>query len=315
MGTIPYGTELVVYSDDGEWAYVKANGEKGYVASDYLLNAEDFALLNGVWGNEDAKEVVETSRCRLAILNYLKSNNLKTGETGWQLFAKQKEMKPNSVLFPSLNDGYGNYAKFAFILKNNVTGQRKLILYAFEEDETPIFRYEEDAPESGNIKSVAYTKWNDQYRVTYSKKNITYTPPIQQQTEQETKPFIIRSVEFANTDYDGNILTGFGKQLYTDVQYLKPRISYKKQNSASERLTFKVKILRPDGTLERSSSSPAGYTFEHTVNVWGGNGMCELTGWGTEKVVLIKQADTIMRYGMRKRCYIQLRLTSRKKRL
>lgn len=283
LGTIPYGTELVVYSDDGEWAYVKVNGEKGYVASDYLLNAEDFALLNGVWGNEDAKEVVETSRCRLAILNYLKSNNLKTGETGWQLFAKQKEMKPNSVLFPSLNDGYGNYAKFAFILKNNVTGQRKLILYAFEEDETPIFRYEEDAPESGNIKSVAYTKWNDQYRVTYSKKNITYTPPIQQQTEQETKPFIIRSVEFANTDYDGNILTGFGKQLYTDVQYLKPRISYKKQNSASERLTFKVKILRPDGTLERSSSSPAGYTFEHTVNVWGGNGMCELTGWGNRE--------------------------------
>ena len=106
LGTIPYGTELVVYSDDGEWAYVKADGEKGYVASDYLLNAEDFALLNGVWGNEDAKEVVETSRCRLAILNYLKSNNLKTGETGWQLFAKQKEMKPNSVLFPSLNDGY-----------------------------------------------------------------------------------------------------------------------------------------------------------------------------------------------------------------
>lgn len=283
LGMIPYGTELVVYSDDGEWAYVKANGEKGYVASDYLLNAEDFALLNGVWGNEDAKEVVETSRCRLAILNYLKSNNLKTGETGWQLFAKQKEMKPNSVLFPSLNDGYGNYAKFAFILKNNVTGQRKLVLYAFEEDETPIFRYEEDAPESGNIKSVAYTKWNDQYRVTYSKKNITYTPPIQQQTEQETKPFIIRSVEFANTDYDGNILTGFGKQLYTDVQYLKPRISYKKQNSASERLTFKVKILRPDGTLERSSSSPAGYTFEHTVNVWGGNGMCELTGWGNRE--------------------------------
>lgn len=283
LGTIPYGTELVVYSDDGEWAYVKADGEKGYVASDYLLNAEDFALLNGVWGNEDAKEVLETSRYRLAILNYLKSNDLKTGEEGWQLFAKQKEMKPNSVLFPWLNDEYGNYSEFAFILKDNVTGQRKLALYAFEEDETPVFRYAEDAPESGDIKSVTYTKWNNKYRVSYSKKNTTYTPPVQQQTKQETKPFIIRSVEFANTDYDGNVLTGFGKQLYTDVQYLKARIYYKKQNSASERLAFKVKILRPDGTLERSSSSPAGYTFEHTANVWGGNGMCELTGWGNRE--------------------------------
>ena len=283
LGTIPYGTELVVYSDDGEWAYVKADGEKGYVASDYLLNAEDFALLNGVWGNEDAKEVLETSRYRLAILNYLKSNDLKTGEEGWQLFAKQKEMKPNSVLFPWLNDEYGNYSEFAFILKDNVTGQRKLALYAFEEDETPVFRYAEDAPESGDIKSVTYTKWNNKYRVSYSKKNTTYTPPVQQQTKQETKPFIIRSVEFANTDYDGNVLTGFGKQLYTDVQYLKPRIAYKKQAPASESLTFKVKILRPDGTLERGTSSPAGYTFEHTVNVWGQSGTCELTGWGNRE--------------------------------
>lgn len=283
LGTMPYGTELVTYSDDGEWAYVKANGQKGYVASDYLLSTEDFALLNGVWGNEEAKEMVETSKYRLAVLDYLKSNHLQTGSTGWQLYAKQKEMKPNSVLYPLLNNGKSKDTGFAFILKDNATGKRKLILYAFEENDIPVFRYAEDAPERGDITSVVYSRWNDKYRITYSKKNTTYTPPIQQQTKQEPKPFIIHSVEFANTDYDGNVLTGFGKQLYTDVQYLKPRIAYKKQAPASESLTFKVKILRPDGTLERGTSSPAGYTFEHTVNVWGQSGTCELTGWGNRE--------------------------------
>ena len=213
LGTMPYGTELVTYSDDGEWAYVKANGQKGYVASDYLLSTEDFALLNGVWGNEEAKEMVETSKYRLAVLDYLKSNHLQTGSTGWQLYAKQKEMKPNSVLYPLLNNGKSKDTGFAFILKDNVTGKRKLILYAFEENDIPVFRYAEDAPERGDITSVVYSRWNDKYRITYSKKNTTYTPPIQQQTKQEPKPFIIHSVEFANTDYDGNVLTGFGKTI------------------------------------------------------------------------------------------------------
>ena len=169
LGTMPYGTELVTYSDDGEWAYVKANGQKGYVASDYLLSTEDFALLNGVWGNEEAKEMVETSKYRLAVLDYLKSNHLQTGSTGWQLYAKQKEMKPNSVLYPLLNNGKSKDTGFAFILKDNATGKRKLILYAFEENDIPVFRYAEDAPERGDITSVpnrlSFIRWNSPIRI------------------------------------------------------------------------------------------------------------------------------------------------------
>lgn len=166
--TLPYGSELVAFTNENGWAYVKAGGEVGYVSSDYILEASDFHLLDGVWGNDEAREVVATSKCRLAVFDYLKSNNLQTGSTAWQLFAKQKEIKPNSVLFPRLNDGYDHFTEFAFILKDNATGQRKLVLYAFEEDETPVFRYAEDAPQAGDIRSITYNQWSKKYKVNYS---------------------------------------------------------------------------------------------------------------------------------------------------
>lgn len=287
LGTIPYGTELITYSNDGEWAYVKADGEKGYVASDYVLSAEDFALLNGAWGNANAQEIVETAKCRLAVLDYIKSNNLQTGSTGWQLYTKQKEMKPNSVLFPRLNNGYDNYTEFAFILRNNTTGERKLALYAFEEDETPVFCYAEDAPENGDIKSITYTKWNNRYRVTYSKQDKTaYTPSVKTnkvETSEKKLPFTINSMTFANADYNNNIITNYGEQLYSDMQYLLPRFSYTKTSNASETFMLQLKVIRPDGVLNKGKESPIGYTYECQVTLSEEVGTCQLISWGSTK--------------------------------
>ncbi len=194
--TLTYGSELITFTNENGWAYVKANGELGYVSSEYILEAADFNLLDGVWGNDEAREIVSSAKYRLAILNYLRSNNLQTGTTAWQLFAKQQEMKPNSILFLFLNDGYDHYTDFAFILKDNATGQRKLVLYAFEEDGTPVFRYTEDAPEFGDIRSVTYNQWSKKYKVTYSGATVTQArnsmtierEPLESSTDPQTIP-------------------------------------------------------------------------------------------------------------------------------
>ena len=34
---IPYGSELITYNKDSEWASVKVNGTEGYMAAPYLL--------------------------------------------------------------------------------------------------------------------------------------------------------------------------------------------------------------------------------------------------------------------------------------
>lgn len=287
LGTIAYGSELITYSNEGGWAYVKANGQKGYVASDYLLGAEEFSLLNGVWGNDDAKEVVATAKCRKAILDFLKSGNLQTGNNGWQLYAKPKEMKPNSVSYPQLNDGYDHFTEFAFILKDNQSGKRKLALYAFEENETPVFRYAEDAPAKGDIKAVTYSKWNNRYRVTYSGQEAVYTPPVKKEAPKEPEPAVssrsidLVKVDFANGTNKGVLLTGYGQQLYSDMQYLQSRVAYKKRRAGRETFLLKVNIIRPDGTPIRGATSPADCTFERNVALWQEEGSFELTGWGS----------------------------------
>lgn len=285
ISTIPYGSELITYSNENGWAYVKVDGKKGYVASDYLLTFQDFHLLNGVWGNEDAKELVSTAKCRLAVLDFLRRNNMQTGITGWQLYTKQKEMKPNSVLYPQLNDGYENFTEFAFILKDNQSNNRKLALYSFEENENPVFRYMEDAPNKGDIKSITYTKWNDKYKVTYSNQESDYVPQVKKEKEENIQPVhsisvSITSAVFANTDYNNNILTEYGSQLYSDMQYLTAKLSYKKPSENSETITLFVKIITPTGTLVRSNNSPTAYTFKQDINLLGKEGVFQMLGWG-----------------------------------
>lgn len=287
IGKVPYGAELITYSNANGWAEVKYDGETGYVSSDYLLGADDFHLLNGVWGNEEAKEVVMTSKCRMAILDFLKTYGLKTGADAWQIYTKPKEMKPNSVLYPSLNDGYDEFTEFAFILTDNQTKKRRLGLYAFEEDEKPVIRYMEDAPDKGDIKSISYSKWNSKYKVTYSGQSDGYV----RNRETDAKPVVqsqgasleITQVEFANVDYDNKVIASYGAQLYQDTKYLKAKVDFKRNTEASGNAMFQIKILRPDGTLIKGGSSPTGYTFEQKVSLTGRNGRFFTLGWGNNE--------------------------------
>lgn len=64
LSKVPYGSELITYSKDMEWAEIKVNGMKGFVASPYLLEWNDFKLLNDIWGSADTKEYIESSKCQ-----------------------------------------------------------------------------------------------------------------------------------------------------------------------------------------------------------------------------------------------------------
>ena len=196
LSKVPYGSELITYSKDMEWAEIKVNGMKGFVASPYLLEWNDFKLLNDIWGSADTKEYIESSKCRLAILDYCKRNQFNTGNESWQLFTLQKNVKPNNVLFPRLNNGHDKFTEFAFILKNNATQERRFAIYSFDEEtEKPIFLYDENAPEDGQIKNVRYLNGKNEYNVTYTgnsivvKSKVAYT---QQQTQDIVKeiPYI-----------------------------------------------------------------------------------------------------------------------------
>lgn len=283
IGTVPYGTELTTYSDEDGWAHVKFDGQKGYVSSGFLIGPEDFMLLDGVWGNDDAKDVVSTTKCRLAVLDFLKSSRLATGRNGWQIYAKPKNARPNTVSFPTLADGYDNFTEFVFILKDNATGKRLLAVYAFDEKENPVFRYSESAPEQGDIKSVYYNRRNNKFTVSYTGQG--HVPsyggsPAKKDTDRPS--FEVLSISFSNQNYDGGVITEYGQQLYSDTQYLTPRIFYSKQTDANQSFSVQVKIFNPENKLMTGDTSPSGCTFGQEVKLYHREGYVSLAGWGNK---------------------------------
>lgn len=191
IGSLPYGTELITYEQDSEWSRVKVNsvnadGNKqvGFVASPLLLSKPDFFLLNSVFGDQESKENVFTTKCRLAVLNYFKARGyigkideqLRTesgitttpgSDNQWQIFCRPKDVKPNNVLFKRLYDRNSRFTDFAVVIKNIVNGDRKLLYFYFDEDETPHFLTEANAPSEGYIKDIEKTAYGD-IKATYT---------------------------------------------------------------------------------------------------------------------------------------------------
>lgn len=109
------------------------------------------------------------------------------------------------------------------------------------------------------------------------------TDQRRRQQEAERNGYIrITNIKFGNTDDDGNLLSDYGSTLYaSDIRYLKPRIYYDGLCNTQQTVTFFYKIYKPNGELESSASSPAGYTssFQRTVYP-GKNQMMIASGWG-----------------------------------
>lgn len=165
LGKIPYGSELITYTTGSEWASVKVNGMEGYMASPYLLTAADFRLLNGAWGSTDTKECIESSKCRLAILDFYKRNNLASGSNGWQIYTKAKNQKPNNVFYPRLYDRNSKFTDFVFIVKENASGARILACYSFEDEtEKPVYRFQSRIVSDGYLQNVFLSYGNIKVR-------------------------------------------------------------------------------------------------------------------------------------------------------
>lgn len=175
IATLPYGSQLITYSYGTEWSSVKNGDKKGFISSSLLMNKEDFYLLNSIWGDNESRECVFTSKCRIALLNYFKDKNyigkipsellneikpgfIKSEDNQWQVFCRNKSIKPNMVFYPRLFDKYSKFTDFAVLVKNIQTGDRKVLIFTFSEDETPSLLYEDNAPKEGYIKDIRVAK-------------------------------------------------------------------------------------------------------------------------------------------------------------
>ena len=268
IGSLDYGTELITYNQAEGWSDVKYKDTKGHVASNYIMGKSDFIRLNGVWGNETAKELVSTAKCRRALVDFVNKDSLKTGREGWQLFTEAPDAKLQTIAYPALKNNISPHNSFAFILKNNKTNDRKLAIYSFNEEETPILVYQERAPKTGYISRITYT--NKGYKVTYtstapSRKNQNAadvaraeSTTTQTSTTSTTKSITIQNLSFASE-------VNKKDEVIATYPFISPQITC--ISNASGTKIFYIKIFNPQGKLLRDADSPTDYTRRWNVSL------------------------------------------------
>ena len=137
------------------------------------MEKKDFFLLNSIFGNQDSKETIITTKCRIALLNYFKEKQYigkidpqlridagisvsPNSYNQWQVFTKPKDAKPNSVLFKRLYNKNSQFTDFAVLITNSITKERRLLYFYFDDDETPHLLEEQRAPSDGYIVDANY---------------------------------------------------------------------------------------------------------------------------------------------------------------
>lgn len=146
IGKYPFGTEVQVYNVfDNNWAEVSIKDKKGYMSFEFLVLPENFYLIEGMFGNENAKQLIKSVKYRKAISNYLKNSGFTSempksereklygkddNKEVWQIFAEDKKSNFNTFCFGDYNGDKNKDA--AFIITNIKTGKRKLIILNIE---------------------------------------------------------------------------------------------------------------------------------------------------------------------------------------
>lgn len=129
-------------------------------------------------------------------------------------------------------------------------------------------------------KSTTPVKPSDGKKTTV--KVATPAKRVNESKYESTAYMEISGVKFGNVDDDNHIIDNYGNKLYaSEVKYLKPQLSYKGLSTSEKEVTLYIKILKEDGTLEKGSSSPEGYTYKYDFTVKpGSNQVATLSGWG-----------------------------------
>ena len=109
---------------------------------------------------------------------------------------------------------------------------------------------------------------------------------LKEQEAAKTAYMKIQKIEFANADFDGNIIDLYGFTMCaSEIKFLKPRITYNGILDDPKFVVLYCKIIAPNGMVQTNSISPSGYSFLNSFWVQPGYGNnYELKGWGSSQV-------------------------------
>ena len=147
MGRIEYGTELLVYDAEGEWAEVLIDGQKGYVWKEYIADPRTFYMLEGLFGDKRSKSRLSKTQYRLSILRYFDEKGYITkiadehkeffededlNKEVYQIFSEPVKSRYNSTAYGDFDGDFVWDA--AYVLKSPETEKKLLIILSFDKN-------------------------------------------------------------------------------------------------------------------------------------------------------------------------------------
>jgi len=179
IASLPYGTELLMVNHGATWSEVKAKTtdgkQEGYVSSDYILSQSDFFLLDGIFSNQAARNQINDSKYRDALINYYKEHNYRGDISNDAYKAMGRERSSDTRQIWLLTGYDGNYSSIyktkayntqsknddlVVVLEryeNNICTARRLVYFYIDNDGKSYVMYEDDNPDSDRIKNVSVT--------------------------------------------------------------------------------------------------------------------------------------------------------------
>lgn len=271
-----YGTQIAMHKDRDGGIVGRTDGKIGYMSKRFLVPEEDFNLLDGALNDDNVLNTIHMTRYRKAILDFIKQNNLSTGYGGYRLTMPSAAEYPNTIMISHEENGYDMYREFAFILTDTEQNKAKAAIYSFDENENPVLVHSEDCTPNKMITNISCSKKN-KWSIYYANRKSS----INERATATKAQIEVTDIEFTHCDYDNHNQCPYGSTLYSDINYLKPKIQYTGLRNKKNAQVF-VKVFHPNTKLYKGSSSPYGYSYKVNIgNVEKAMNMSqELYGWG-----------------------------------
>jgi hypothetical protein len=183
MGSLDYGTKVLVYEIKDDWAEVLVDGQKVFISSKFVVDPSVYYTIEGIFGDEKVSDIVKNSKYRLALYRYyeskgftseipeeIKKKYLKGSDEKevYQIFSEPKGSSYTSVVFADFDGDLTQDA--AFVLKHKNADEKILVIISFDKkDPLNISKviYEDELDEIW--MSIKIAKKGTSYRLSASK--------------------------------------------------------------------------------------------------------------------------------------------------
>lgn len=212
------GEALEVLAVEGEWLHIRASdGNEGYMLAEYYGTPAEYTFIEGIFADEKTSNLFAGARYRLTLLEYFKEHNWigdisdkvekeiygdVGGREKYQVLGRDLDARFNTVVLTNLTD----YEKYDLVCIISGETDEHLIVYAYQDDNTPIKVYSRILNGGGHDFRVLLDKSdNDYWYLGGSSFGSKYTEKLTQNA------LLVRMDDYCNHVYlyDGNYMNEY----------------------------------------------------------------------------------------------------------